>query len=94
MSRPVHGGVGGASRAFLLWAEGLLEPDPAGARRVLGEAAGEFEALGRRIEVGRCLIDLAAAERRLGDDPHATLSRAREILRDCGAGLYLSEAAP
>ena len=79
------------ARAMLAWADGLLEPDPAAARDVLLEAVARLEELENRIELGRCLIDLADADRRLGDDPAATAARAREILESCGAHLFLRE---
>jgi tetratricopeptide (TPR) repeat protein len=79
------------ARAMLAWADGLLERRPAPARRLLLEAAGRLEQLENRIELGRCLIDLAAAERRTGDDPSATAARARDILERSGARLFLRE---
>ena len=78
-------------RAFLTWADGLLEPDARGARDHLAEAVARFEALGRPIELGRCLIDLAEAERRLGEDHHPSLDRARKELESCGALLFLHD---
>lgn len=77
--------------AFLTWAEGLLDPEPAKARQTLSDAVVRFEALERRIELGRCLIDLADAERWLGRDPKPMLARSREILESCGATLFLGE---
>jgi len=79
------------TRAMLAWAEGLLEPRPAGAQRRLVAAATDLERLENRIELGRCLIDLAAAERRIGADPTATAARARDILVGCGATLFVRE---
>jgi tetratricopeptide (TPR) repeat protein len=79
------------ARAMLAWADGLLEPEPAAARDVLLEAVERLEELGNRIELGRCLLDLADAERRLGEDSAATAARAREILESCGAQLFLRE---
>ena len=73
------------------WADGLLEPDARGARDHLAEAVARFEALGRPIELGRCLIDLAEAERRLGEDHHPSLDRARKELESCGALLFLHD---
>jgi class 3 adenylate cyclase/tetratricopeptide (TPR) repeat protein len=78
-------------RAFLAWADGLLEPDDRVARDLLAEAVARFEALGRPIELGRCLIDLAEPQRRLGEDPRPTLARARETLGSCGAALFLRD---
>jgi tetratricopeptide (TPR) repeat protein len=79
------------ARAMLAWADGLLEPDAAAARELLAEATIRLEELGNRIELGRCLIDLAEAERRLGDDSAATAARARDLLDSCGAHLFLRE---
>ncbi|MGH3134092.1 MAG: hypothetical protein ACRDNY_10215 [Gaiellaceae bacterium] len=79
------------AQAMLAWADGLLEPNSTAARDFLVEATLRLEELGNRIELGRCLIDLADAERRLGDDPSATAARAREILDLCGAELFRRE---
>lgn len=80
-----------SAEVFLAWADGLLERDPGVARRMLSRAAERFEALGRRLDFGRCLADLAATERRLGEDPIATLARARDVLASCGAALFVRE---
>jgi len=79
--------------AFLAWADGLLEPDPDKAVAQLRAAVSSFERLERRVELGRCLVDVGRAEERSGRDPTATLRKAREILQDCGATLFLTEAA-
>jgi hypothetical protein len=79
-----------AARAFLRWADGVLDPEAA--RRVLGEAAAAFDALGRRVEHGRCLLDLADAERRADVDPQPTSRRAKETLETAGASLFVREA--
>lgn len=52
------------------------------------DAVARFERLERLIEVKRCLIDLAEAERRARADPKRTRDRASEILGSC-AGLFL-----
>ncbi len=62
-------------RAFLAWADGLLEPDPVRDRDLLAEAAARFEALGRPVDLGRCLLDLAAAEERLGNESDQLVER-------------------
>jgi class 3 adenylate cyclase/tetratricopeptide (TPR) repeat protein len=80
------------ARAFQAWADGVLEPDRVKARDLLEDAARRMEGLGRRIDLGRCLIDLAAAERDVGDDPAPTLARARDILSSCGAVVFLPDA--
>jgi DNA-binding SARP family transcriptional activator/class 3 adenylate cyclase len=80
-----------ASRAFLAWASGLLEPEPAAAQEMIANAAAQLEKLERRVDHARCLIDLAEIERKGGQDHTATLARAREILESCGAKIFLSE---
>lgn len=94
---PFHDGlerlarVSAASTAFLAWADGLLDPDPASARERLEGAVEQLRTLGRATEHGRCLIDLAEAERRLGRDPTATLSEGRAVLEACGAALFIPD---
>ena len=78
-------------RAFLAWADGLLETDPRVARDHLCEAVARFEALDRRIDLGRCLIDLAGAQRRSGEDHRPALDRGRRILESSGALLFLRD---
>jgi hypothetical protein len=77
--------------AFLAWAEGLVAADLAARQALLVEAGRRFEVLGRWIELARSLADLAKVERGLGTDPAPTIARARAILEDCGAALFLSE---
>ncbi|MFN2489220.1 MAG: BTAD domain-containing putative transcriptional regulator [Actinomycetota bacterium] len=79
------------TRAFLTWCDGLLDPDSARARQLLADAADRLESLERRVDHGRCLVDLAEAERRLGQDPTGTLDRARETLESSGATIFLRE---
>jgi len=79
------------AKAFLLWVDGLLETDAARARDVLAQAVSRFAALGRRLDQGRCLIDLAEAELRLGRDPLATVEAADDMLGECGAILFIRE---
>jgi hypothetical protein len=50
-----------------------------------------FASLERRVEQARCLIDLAAAERSIGEDPEPTLAQAQTLLRTSGATLFLRE---
>jgi class 3 adenylate cyclase/tetratricopeptide (TPR) repeat protein len=80
-----------SSRAFLAWVDGLIRTQPADARRSLGEAVRMFASLERRVEQARCLIDLAAAERSIGEDPEPTLAQAQTLLRTSGATLFLRE---
>jgi DNA-binding SARP family transcriptional activator/class 3 adenylate cyclase len=79
--------------ALLSWADGLLQPEPGRALAELRRAASLFERLGRRVELGRCLVDIASAELRLRRDPGPTLADARTILEGCGATLFLGEVA-
>ncbi|HSG85006.1 MAG TPA: AAA family ATPase [Candidatus Limnocylindrales bacterium] len=76
-------------RAFLAWTDGLLADDPVAAAAHLDEAAARLEGLGRRMDVGRCLLDVGRIEERLGGDGRATADRGRAILRSCGAELFL-----
>ena len=78
-------------RAFVRITQGLLAADPAEQVSELREAATALASIGMRIHLGRCLIELGRAERRLGVDPRRTLERAREILAACRCGLYLRE---
>jgi predicted ATPase/class 3 adenylate cyclase len=73
------------------WTAGCLAEDPDQAATRLRGACEFWEGIGRRILAGRCLVDLAEAERRLGDDPLPTLERARVLLTDCGAELYVRD---
>jgi class 3 adenylate cyclase/tetratricopeptide (TPR) repeat protein len=79
------------ARAFATCARGLLEADPERSRALLADAAAQFESLERRIDLARCLIDLAETERRIGDDPGPKLHQAREILKSAGALLFVRE---
>lgn len=79
-------------RAFALVVEGLLAPDPAERVATLRGAADAFDAMGLRIHLARCLLDLGRAEREAGLDARATLKRARDILVECDCRLYLREA--
>jgi hypothetical protein len=44
------------------------------------------------VDQARALLDLGRAERRAGEDPRRSFERAREILLDTGALLYVPEA--
>jgi class 3 adenylate cyclase/tetratricopeptide (TPR) repeat protein len=74
------------------WVEGVTTEDGARAVDLLRGAATRFEGWGMRIDQARCLMDMAAAEARLGKDPRPTLERARDILVECEAVLFLREA--
>jgi tetratricopeptide (TPR) repeat protein len=70
---------------------GLLEPDPARAADVLRDTVTEFERLEMRVHGARALVDLGRAMARAGEDPREVLERARDILTQCDALLFLSE---
>jgi tetratricopeptide (TPR) repeat protein len=73
------------AEGFLWWAEGVAHADPAKLRA----AADRFAELGRRIDEGRVLVDLADA----GVDREANLARARALFEACGAEVYLRQMA-
>jgi ATP/maltotriose-dependent transcriptional regulator MalT len=79
------------ARTALTWCDALLEPDPRRSSAALAQTAEALERLRRRLDLGRCLEDLAARERELGDEGGRTLARAREVLASCGAELLLRE---
>ena len=81
-------------RAFLAWADGLLNADPARSRQLLTEAAARLAALDRRVDLGRCLLDLADVEARLGSDGEALTERGTSVLRACGAQMFLPRGDP
>ena len=70
---------------------GLLEPDPARAVALLQEAVAEFERLEMRVDAARAMVDLGRAMARAGQEPAEVLGRAREILTECDAQLFLFE---
>ncbi|HWQ24769.1 MAG TPA: AAA family ATPase, partial [Gaiellaceae bacterium] len=77
------------TRTFVAWVDALIEADAGRAREALLRVADELSRLGRRLDHGRCLEDLAARERALGLDPRSTLLRAREVFESCGAALHV-----
>jgi tetratricopeptide (TPR) repeat protein len=79
------------SAAFAKNVAGLLEPDPPRAIELLKDAIAELERLGMRMYAARAMADLGRAMARAGQDPQGTLDRARQILIECDAGLFLSE---
>ncbi len=80
-----------AARANANVVEGLLTADPAEACRLLSEAATTLESLGLRIDAARAMVDLARAMAGSGDDASRVLDRARELLIECDALLFLPE---
>ncbi len=86
------GEVSPAAVAFSSAMRGLADEDPAEASSQLRDAAGRFEALGRKIELARTLLDLGRVQQRTGEDPRPSFERARELLVECDAARYLPEA--
>lgn len=82
----------GFERICVSWAEGLLTEPGDEAVEILTHVARWLKDNGFELYYGRCLIDLASAERAAGRDPVGTLDAARHVLRRCGARLYLEEA--
>jgi class 3 adenylate cyclase/tetratricopeptide (TPR) repeat protein len=70
---------------------GLLEPDPARSVTILHDAVAEFERLEMRVFAARAMVDLGRAMTRAGEDPRELLERARAILLECDAKLFLVE---
>jgi tetratricopeptide (TPR) repeat protein len=73
-------------------ADGLLEPDKAGALGPLRAAVDHFAALGTKVDLARALLDLGRAERRAGRDPRPSFERALELLVACDARYFVPEA--
>lgn len=71
--------------------DGLLERDPERSVELLRLAVSDFEALGMRLFAARAMVDLGRALARTGVDGLPVLERAREILLDCDARLFLRE---
>jgi tetratricopeptide (TPR) repeat protein len=79
------------AEAYAEWAEALIENSADRRIDFLQRATEVFGRLGRRIDQGRCLVDIARAERDLGLDPRPSLERARELFTECRALLRLAE---
>ena len=80
------------TRALVEVADGLLAEDPDVAVRTLRTATDHLDVLGTRVEPARGLLDLGRAERRAGEDPRAIFERARALLVECDAQLFVREA--
>ena len=80
-------------QALLKWLDGLLEEDPARAVKLLEEAVLALDELGWRVDKGKCMVDLARAQRNAGMDPEPAARSAQELLESCGAYLFAQEAA-
>jgi tetratricopeptide (TPR) repeat protein len=70
---------------------GLLEPELGRAVDLLREAVAEFQRLEMRVHAARAMIDLGRALARAGESPREVLGRARDILTECDARLFLFE---
>jgi class 3 adenylate cyclase/tetratricopeptide (TPR) repeat protein len=70
---------------------GLLEPDPARAVELLREAVAEFDRLEMRFYAARAMVDLGRVMTHVNEDPAELLERARDILTECDAQLFLFE---
>lgn len=70
---------------------GLLERDPARAVETLREAVAGYERLEMLPFQARAMADLGRAMTANGEDPHEVLERARAILFECDAKLFLPE---
>jgi class 3 adenylate cyclase/tetratricopeptide (TPR) repeat protein len=79
------------ARANAMIVEGVLSPDPAEARGLLNDGVARFEELGMRIDAARAMVDLARAMARLGEDGRPTLERARALLLECDAQLFVPQ---
>jgi class 3 adenylate cyclase/tetratricopeptide (TPR) repeat protein len=86
------GEVTPAAAAFATAIRGLVAVDPWSSVSLLRDAAGRFEALGKKIDLARCLLDLGRAQQRAGEDARPTYERARDLLTECDAQRYLAEA--
>lgn len=81
-----------AAVAFSSAIRALVADDPAESLSRLRDAAGRFEALGKRIELARTLLDLGRVQQQVGEDSRQALERARELLVECDARRFLGEA--
>ena len=80
------------ARTFLRWADGLVAGDAPTRRNALAAAVEQLTALGQRVDVARCLFDLAAVQHELGEDAVTSEARGRRLLHECGAVMFLREA--
>jgi predicted ATPase len=79
-------------RACAEVADGLLASDATTAVEWLRGAVANLEEIGVRVDLARALLDLGRAERDAGLDPRASFERARTLLLECDARLFLPEA--
>ncbi len=86
------GEVSPATVAYASAMRGLADPDPTESVSGLRDAAGRFEALGKKVEVARTLLDLGRAQPLVREDARPSFERAYELLVECDARWYLPEA--
>jgi class 3 adenylate cyclase/tetratricopeptide (TPR) repeat protein len=79
------------SAVFAANVRGLLESDAEQSIALLTDAVAELERLGMRIYAARASIDLARAMSGAGQNPRDVLERARDLLIECDARLFLFE---
>jgi class 3 adenylate cyclase/tetratricopeptide (TPR) repeat protein len=79
------------SAAHGLAITGLLERDPARAVETLRDAVAGYERVGMRLYSPRTMVDLARAMIQVSEDPRDVLERARGIMLECDAKLFLFE---
>ena len=91
LQEPAAHGVFAPTMAVGVHIAGLLDPDPAEQRRLLGDAVDRYGELGLKISKALGLIDLGRAEARLGRDPRSSFEEASGLLVACDAQLYLPE---
>ncbi|HJR19417.1 MAG TPA: AAA family ATPase [Actinomycetota bacterium] len=73
------------------WGRALVKSDPSEAKQELESVIERLRKHERRVDIARCMIDVARVQRRFGEDPGHTLARARQILEECGAKLFFVE---
>ena len=77
---------------YARWADGLSAADAEQEGVILEEVVASWEVLGRPIDQGRSLLDLAHAVAEKGGDPIPILAMALDLFETCGAELYAREA--
>jgi tetratricopeptide (TPR) repeat protein len=82
-----------AISAVVALGRGMIASDQQAAIASIAGGVDELDRLGARVQQARGLALLAEATRRAGDDASEPLSRARDLLEECGARFYLPEVA-
>ena len=80
------------AQACLHDVDGLLAQEPADAIVALRDAVERFESLGMRVDQARAMLELGRAMRRAGEDLRGIFTRARQLLIECDAQLFVCEA--